>query len=149
MEKYINQLIELLREAQHRRPAPRKLDLPEDMKGLEDIIDMEMSMQEEEHTMEQIFGVEQYNFPPEARLSDEQVRTLTKEIFDLWHAFNYKAVARKGEFTEREIYTKLVDYWKEPVPLFRGTNGTWYIELYDYETDWDGGTIESGMEGWF
>lgn len=150
MEKYIEQLAERLREAQHRRPEPRKLDLPEEMKGLEDVVEAEAVMLSGKgNTLEQIFGIEQFYFPPEERLSDTQIRTLTKEIFDLWHVFHYKAVARKGEFTEREIYTKLIGYWKKSFPLFRGTNGTWYVEMYDYEKDFDGKTIESGMEDWF
>ena len=137
MEKYVNQLVELLQEAHIHRPNLRKLDLPEDMKGLEDVIDIELAMEEKEKTMEQIFGVEQYYFPPEERLCDNQIQTLTKEILDLWHVFHYDAVTRKGEFTERQIYTKLVNCWKESFPLFRGTNGVWYIELYNYEKNWD------------
>jgi hypothetical protein len=137
MQKYITQLLEMLQEAHSNRPAPRQLYLPEDMQGLEDIIDLEMSLEEEEHTMESIFGVPQMYFPPENRLSDEQVQQLTEGILDLWHVFHYEADIREGEFTDREIYTKLVDCWKKSYPLFRGTNGTWHIEMYDYELNWD------------
>lgn len=146
MEKYISQLTELLQEAQHRRPTPRYLDLPEEMEGLEDIIDAEMAMAGKGSTLEQIFGIEQYYFPPEERLSDSQIKTLVKEILDLWHVYHYKAVMRKGELSEREIYTKLIGFWKDSFPLFRGSNGTWYVELFDYKNDWDGAIIESGME---
>jgi hypothetical protein len=137
MQKYVNQLLEMMQEAHNNRPAPRQLYLPEEMKGLEDIVDLEMSLEEDEHTMESIFGVPQMYFPPENRLSGEQVQQLTEGILDLWHVFNYEADIRKGEFTDREIYTKLVDCWKKSYPLFRGTNGAWHIEMYDYELNWD------------
>jgi hypothetical protein len=87
--------------------------------------------------MESIFGVPQYYFPPEDRLSDEQVRQLIKGILDLWHVFHYEADFRRGEFNEREQYTKLVEHWKKTHPLFRGTNGAWHIEMFDYEQYWD------------
>jgi hypothetical protein len=51
--------------------------------------------------------------------------------------FHYEAVFRKSEFTEREQYTKLVEQWKKVHPLLKGTNGTWYIEMFDYELNWD------------
>jgi hypothetical protein len=101
------------------------------------VIDAEMSMEEDEQTMESIFGVPQYYFPPEDRLSDEQIKQLIKGILDLWHVFHYEADFRRGEFTEREQYTKLVEHWKKTHPLFRGTNGSWHIEMYDYEQYWD------------
>jgi hypothetical protein len=127
----------MLQEAHNNRPGPRYIELPEEMECLRDTIDMEMSMEEEEQTMESIFGVPQYYFPPEDRLSDEQVRQLINGILDLWHVFHYEAVFRKGEFTEREQYTKLVAHWKETHPLLRGSSGAWYIELFDYEQNWD------------
>lgn len=142
MEKYVNQLIELLQEAQHRRPSPCKLGLPDEMEWLEDMMDIETIISGPEYTMEHIFGVEQYYFPPEERLSDSQIQILITEILNLWHVFHYEADMREGEFTEREVYTKLVGYWKESFPLLRGTNGTWHIELYDYEKDWDEETGE-------
>jgi hypothetical protein len=137
MQRYVNQLLEMLQEAHNNRPAPRQLYLPEDMKGLEDIIDLEMSLEEDEHTMESIFGLPQMYFPSENRLSDEQIQQLIKGILDLWQVFHYEADIRKGEFTDREMYSKLVAYWKKSYPLFRGTNGTWHIEMYDYMLNWD------------
>ena len=136
MEKYVKQLLEILREAHNNRPAPRYIELSEDMECLRDVIDMEMSM-EEERTMESIFGVPQDYFPPENQLSDEQIRQLIQGIIDLWHVFQFEADFRKGEFTEREQYTKLVEQWKETHPFLTGTNGTWHIEMYDYMTNWD------------
>jgi hypothetical protein len=137
MQQYINQLLETLREAYNNRPAPRYLELSEDMECLRDIIDMDMSLEEDEQTMESIFGVPQTSFPPESCLTDGQIEQLTTSILDLWRVFHYDATIRKGEFTEREIYTKLVDYWKKTIPLVRGTNGTWHIEIYDYMLNWD------------
>ena len=90
MQKYVNQLLEMLQEAHNNRPAPRYIELPEEMECLRDIIDMEMSMEEDEKTMENIFGVPQIYFPPESRLSDEQVRQLIQGILDLWRMFQYE-----------------------------------------------------------
>lgn len=138
METYINQLLEILEEAQNNRPAPRYMELPEEMEALRDVIEMEKAMAaDDKPTMGKLFGVPQYNFPPEERLTDEQIVALKKGILDLWHAFHLEADFRKGEFTEREQYTKLVEAWKEYVPDFRGSNGTWHLEMFDYELNWD------------
>ena len=137
MQKYVTQLLETLQEAYGNRLAPRYMELPEDMECLRDIIDMEMSLEEEEQTLENIFGVPQIYFPPEDRLSDEQVRQLIQGILDLWQVFHYEADFRRGEFTEREQYSKLVEKWKETMPLLRGESGTWHIEMFDYEQYWD------------
>ena len=111
------------------------MELPEEMEALRDVIEFEKSMEEEQQSMEHIFGVPQINFPPENRLTDEQIRQLKDGIIDLWRAFNYEADFRKGEFDERQQYTKLVEKWKETVPVIRGTNGTWHFEMYDYEDE--------------
>ena len=137
MQKYVNQLVEILKEAHQNRPSPRYLELPEDMECLRDVIDLEMSLEEDEQTMETIFGVPQIYFPPENRLSDEQINQLMEGIIALWRAFHYEADFRRGEFTEREQYTKLVECWGKTHPIFRGSNGTWHIEMYDYEQCWD------------
>ena len=131
MQHNVTQLLEMLEEAKQNRPAPLYLELPED------ISDLEMSMAEEEQTMESIFGIEQIYLPPENLLSDEQIRLLIDGITDLWHEFHYNPVFFRGEFTEREQYTKLVNYWKETVPLVRYDDSTLHIEMYDYENYWD------------
>jgi hypothetical protein len=136
MQQQVNQLLEMLHEAHNNRPAPRDLELYEDM-DLRDIIGIDMPLEEDEHTMESIFGLPQTYFPPEDRLSDSQIKQITGGILDLWHVFHYEAEMRKGEFTDRESYTKLVDCWKETFPLVRGTGNTVHIELYDYEQNWD------------
>ncbi|MDR2466130.1 MAG: hypothetical protein LBD35_01950, partial [Prevotellaceae bacterium] len=89
MQLYVTQLLEMLHEAKQNRPSPRYLELPEEMECLRDVIDLEMSLEEEEHTMESIFGIEQIYLPPENRLSDEQIRLLIDGITDLWHEFHY------------------------------------------------------------
>ena len=55
MQKYVDQLLEMLQEAHNNRPAPRYIELPEEMECLRDVIDMEMSMEEDEQIMENIF----------------------------------------------------------------------------------------------
>jgi hypothetical protein len=120
MQQYVNQLLEMLQEAHNNRPAPRYLELPEEMECLRDVIDVDMSLEEDEHIMESIFGLLQMYFPSENRLSDSQIKQITGGILDLWHVFHYEADMRKGEFTDREIYTKLVDCWKKHFSLFRG-----------------------------
>ena len=137
MQKYIKQLIELLKTAHDSRPTPSYLELPEEMETFRDLIELEKSLKENEQTMESIFGVPQINFPPENRLTDEQIKQLKDAIIELWRAFNYEADFRKGEFDERQQYTKLVEKWKETVPVYRGTNGTWHIEMFDYEDEWE------------
>ena len=137
MQRYIEQLIEILREAESNRPAPRLMELPEEMETLRDVIELEISLEEGGQTMESILGVPQIYFPSENRLTDEQINQLKEGILELWREFHYEADFRKGEFNERQQYTKLVEYWKKDVPVFRGTNGTWHMEMYDYEKYWD------------
>lgn len=134
MHHYITQLIEDLREATNRKPAPRQLFLTEDMQGLEDITDLEISLEEDEHTMESIFGIPQIYFPPADKLTDEQMKLLVKEILDLWRAFHYEAVLPQN-LPARYAYPILVACWKKGYPLLRGSTGTWYIEFCDYEPD--------------
>jgi hypothetical protein len=63
MQRYIEQLVEMLQEAHFNKPQPRYMELPEEMECLRDIIDYEKSIEEgEEYTMESIFGVEQIYF---------------------------------------------------------------------------------------
>jgi hypothetical protein len=135
MQKYINQLLELLKEAESNRPSPSYIELPEEMENLRDIIELEKSLEVDEQTMENIFGVPQIYFPPENRLTDEQVQLLKNGILELWSAFHYEADYVEGQFNTRQEYTKLVEHWKEHVPVYRGSNGMWHIELYDYEDE--------------
>jgi hypothetical protein len=128
----------MMREAHSNKPQPRFLDIPDEMKGIEAIIDLDKAIEEgEEYTLENIFGIEQVYFPPENRLTDAQVHTLLDAILELWRVFHYEAVFRKGEFSERQQYTKLVEYWKHSAPKMRYSNGTWYFEMFDYEKYWD------------
>jgi len=137
MQAYIDQLIEMLQEAQNNRPFPRYLELSEEMEVLRDVIELERSLEEDEVLMETLLGVPQYYFPPENKLSDEQVQQLTIGIIELWKVFNFVPVFREGEFSEREQYAMLVEKWKEYVPDFRGSNSYWNLEMFDYELDWD------------
>jgi hypothetical protein len=137
MQHYVDQLLEMLQEAQKKRPALRHLELPEETECLNGLIDADMLLEEDKHVMESIFDLPQMYFPPEDRLSDSQIKQVTEGILDLWHAFHYEADIRKGEYTDREIYTKLVNCWKKSYPLLRGVNGAWHIELYNYQLHWD------------
>lgn len=137
MQNYIRQLLEILQEAHSNRPLPRYMELPEEMECLRDVIELEKSLEEDEQTMENILGVLQIYFPPENRLTDEQVQQLKRGIIELWRVFHYEADFRRGEFDERQQYTRLEEKWKEHVPIFRGTNGTWHLEIFDYEQYWD------------
>lgn len=137
MQNYINQLIEILQEAHDNRPTPSLLELPEEMECLRDIIELEKSMEKNEQTMENIFGVPRIYFPPENKLTDEQILQVKDEIVKLWRVFHYEPDFREGEFDIRQQYSMLIEKWNDHVPLFRGTNGTWHLEMYDYEKYWD------------
>ena len=137
MERYIEQMLEIMREAHGNRPAPIPMDLPEDMECLRDVIAYERSMEEDRQTMEEILGVPKIYFPPEHRLTDVQIALMIEGILELWEAFHYQAEFREGEFNARQRYTKLVEKWKDPTPVLYGSHGTLHIEMYDYEDDWD------------
>lgn len=133
MNRYVEQLLDIMLAARDNREPPRELVLPEEMEFMRDVIELERSMEEDQRTMEDILGVPQHYFPPEDRLTDAHVERLKIGILELWRAFNYEADFREGEFDERQQYTKLVEKWKEHVPYFRGSNGTWHLEMYDYD----------------
>lgn len=141
MNRYIEQLLEILYEAQSNRLAPSYLELPEEMECFRDVIELEKSLEENDQTLESILGVPQVYFPPEERLTDEQVWQLKEGILELRRVFHYEADFRKGEFNERQQYNKLLEKWRGHVPLFRGTNGTWHIEIFNYEKHWDEGKM--------
>lgn len=132
MQTYITQLIEHLQEAKVRKPAPRYLELPEEMQGLEDLIDLEISMEEDGPTMEALFGIPKYYFPPIERLTNDQMEQLVAAILDLWWEFHYEADLPKN-IPARYAYPVLVACWKKAYPLVRASNGTWHIEFCNYE----------------
>jgi len=132
MEKYLKLLIETLREAYNQKPSPRYLELPKEMESLRDVIDMEMSMQEDEHTLESIFGVSQLYFPPVEKLTDRQVKRLVKEILALWRIYHYEADLPPG-IPARYAYPVLLSCWKITYPVLKGSGGVWHIELCHYD----------------
>lgn len=135
MQKYVSQLLELLKVAEENLQATSDIKFSEELEFFRDLLELERAMAEDGQTMESIFGVPQYYFPPENCLTDNQVHQLKKRILNLWRKYNYEADFIENQFTERQEYTKLVDSWKIEVPVFHGSNGTWHLELYDQEDD--------------
>ena len=133
MQNYLTQLLEYLEEAKERKPQPRYIELPPEMEALRDVIDMEMSWQENERTMEAIFGVPQIYFPPVERLTDDQLKMVVDAILSLWRVFNYEADLPQN-IPAKYAYTELVKCWKKGYPLLKGSNGTWHIEFCNYDT---------------
>jgi hypothetical protein len=127
MERYVTQLVEQLEEVKSRKPEMRKMHRSKDMNELEEMIDLEMSMQKE-YILEDIFGIPQQYFPPVEKLTDEQMEQSVIAILDLWREFHY-AVDMPENIQIRHIYQELVSKWKESLPLIRTSNETIHIVL--------------------
>ena len=84
MQTYIIQLLGILKEVHNNRSLLRYIQLSEEMEVLRDVIELEKSLEEDELIMENLLGVPQYYFPPENRLTDDQVQILTEGIIEIW-----------------------------------------------------------------
>lgn len=136
MENYIKMLIEMLDEAKERRPQPIDTALLEQQDWFQHMQQEESEMFNPSRTMEQIFGIDRMYFPPETKLTNEQVTILYNAICDLWTTYNYAADFRVTT-PVRQRYEKMLNEWKKGYPLLKGSNATWHIELYHEEGDDD------------
>jgi hypothetical protein len=84
MQRYIDQLIEDLREARKHVPSEPKFsedyeEFEEQMFAIETAPDV---------PMKKLFGVGYEELPPPAKLTEEQMQLLIDAILDAWEAFN-------------------------------------------------------------
>jgi hypothetical protein len=135
MQNYVSQLLSDMKAAEKNLPTNVDYSLlhpehPAADAGLNFIIEYEMSPR---HTMDDLFGIKAEQFPPEAKLTDEQIEQLTDAILQLWAAFNILA-----DFPDvvplRTLYTVLLKRWTEETTQYV-SEGHIHLEFCDYEPE--------------
>ena len=87
---------------------------------------------EEKYSMFSEFGLLPEQFPPQDRLSEQEVYGLVEVIRRLWAAFNFTAVVPNG-VPARELYPILLERMLEACTVM--DNGHIGIEFCDYEPE--------------
>ena len=126
MDEYITQLVEMIREAHHNKPEPRKLSFDEEMEEMENLFS------DQNPTMAFHFGIPVEYFPPVEKLEPKHFDILVPELLDLWLTFNYHPSFPKKLPNELR-YKKMREELEKPHPLLKGTNGIWGIEFCHYD----------------
>ena len=108
MERYIEQLVEDLREAKH-KTRPPKMILPT---NLEFVRGVEEYLHGEQYEMGKLFGIEKKQFPPIEKLTTKQIQILTNELIKLWLEFKFIPDFPK-KLPLKYKYKLLVDYLEE------------------------------------
>ena len=131
MEKYINQLVEDIREAHKKAPVQKSIYGKSDDELLSELEEVDRIIEEEpDKPMHNIFGIDPIMFPPVERLSRNQAARLANEILDLWNKFNIDAVYPEN-FPKYKLYPLLVRKFSEPFLYFpMGMTG---VEFCDYD----------------
>lgn len=126
MNRYIEQLIEMIRVAHHNKPAPRKISFEEKMEEIE-------NFWEENHpTMAFHFGIPQEYFPPIEKLEEKHFDILVPELLSLWQTFNYHP-SFPEKLPNKLRYEKMREELNKNHPLLKGTNGILGIEFCHYD----------------
>jgi len=131
METYIAQLLEDLQEGSRQLPPAPFLTGDPDYLSLDYIEEWETAPY---HPFGTVMGIEGVVFPPDERLSDEQVERLSEAILALWASRNVFADL-PDELPWRVAYRLLVQRWAgEPIQfLAQGMNC--HLEFCDYEPE--------------
>ena len=128
MERYINQLIDDMREAK-KRPRPQKMELPPELefvRGAEEYLHGEL------FEMGSLFGLKKMQFPLVEKLNQEQIKKLVIEFEQLWQAFNFYSDFPDGLSNEIK-YKILVDYLEHKTTYV--TEGNNHFEFCTYNPE--------------
>jgi hypothetical protein len=133
MQNYVTQLLSDMETAKKQLPTipnPKIMypDHPSHDYDLSYIAEWEMAPR---HAMNDLFGIKVEQFPPEEKLSAEQVEQLTTGILELWAS--YRILADFPEIVPlRTLYTVLLKRWAEKPTQFI-SQGNIHLEFCHYE----------------
>lgn len=131
MEKYLEQLIEDLREAHSRAPQFKVREDMTEQDILDELREIDRMIHEEPpNPFKNIFGLNPDLFPPAHMLTSKQAEHISEEILFLWSAFNIEPVY-PDNFPLANLYPLLVQKFKEPFLYFPG--GITGLELCSYD----------------
>ncbi len=115
MEKYLQQLVEDLREAARNVPEPDPLwtfSDADDPEELEEFADIERYLHGPQEKLSAIVGIETIQLPPAERLTDDQLARLYEELKALLLAYHFVPDFPEG-LPERLCYTLLRAHWDD------------------------------------
>lgn len=129
IQKYVNYLIEDLQKAKNNIPLKPDYSAMQSADSPPQMVEWETTPFQ---TMESIFEIDQIEFPPAARLTLRQMRSLNKAIIDMWVAFNF-IPDLPADLPETKKYELLIRQWKNEVQHL--TEGEFHIEFCDYHPE--------------
>ena len=128
MQRYVEQLIEELRAARSLHIEPPLVDLDDEFMQIPAIRAAEEYLAGPVGTLATIFKIDRKHFPPDNRLSDEQVILIASEILSLLMAHRF--VADLPENIEpRDAYNALLRHWDEQVSYV--SDGHCHLEFWE------------------
>ncbi len=141
MKRYITQLIEKLKVAAREH---RDLNLSQQKDpNADDFLESEIYIELEDNMEggESIFGIQQIEFPPAEKLTEEEAGAVYNAMVDLLKCINNEVVLPEI-MPLKSKYKLLTDIWDKGFPDFKGTSGTYY---HDFCT---GSPEDCVLDGW-
>lgn len=113
MQRYLSQLLAELKAAHDMQPPPLdyRLLYPEYAHVPDEIAYVVEWEQAPEQSLEELFDIPADAFPPEEKLSEEQMAQLVEAILELWAAWRMHAEMPEGA-PPRLCYRVLTDFWR-------------------------------------
>jgi hypothetical protein len=128
MQRYVEQLVEELRAARSVHVELPLVDLDDEFMQIPAIRAAEEYLAGPVGTLATLFKIDRKLFPPDTRLSDEQVILIASEILSLLMAHRF--VADFPENIEpRDAYNALLRRWDEPVSYV--SDGHCHLEFWE------------------
>ena len=154
MQHYLAQLLADLRAAHHNQPPPVDYRLlHSEYSHLPDEIAYVAEWENApEQSFEELFGIPASAFPPEEKLTGEQMAQLVEAILELWRAWRMGTYLPEGA-PPRLCYRVLTDFWRNEKIDYSSTGsstlylcnndiptclwGEQFCECRDLVDDWD------------
>lgn len=128
MDKYIKQLIELMHSAYQNRPEQHdNADLEDHFAEIEAYISGDFEQQ-----IDEAIGIPQHCFPPDDRLTDEQIDLLVPEFEALWNHFRFH-LCFPEKINARWKYILMRKELAEHHQILKSENSMMHIEFCDYD----------------
>jgi hypothetical protein len=130
MDKYIKQLIELMRSAYQNRPEQHySADLEDHFAEIEAYISGNFDQQ-----IDESIGIPQHCFPPDDQLTDEQIDLLAPEFEALWNHFRFH-LCFPEKINARWKYILMRKELAEIHQILKSENSMMHIEFCDYDAN--------------
>ena len=129
MDKYIEQLIELIRAAYQNRLEQNgsEMDLDDEFAEIEAYISGDFEVR-----VDEAMGIPQSYFPPEDRLTDAQIDLLAPEFEGLWNHFRF-SMCFPEKLNNRWKYKLMRKELAEAHQILKTENGMVHIEFCSYD----------------